>query len=116
MPKPLISFRIDTELYLKIEALAAEEGLSPSIYLKQRIENENKNFITDMQLMQSDIKDILQKLQTDTLQNTETNQGIDVNILIEILLILREIATPTKLNSAQKKVNALGYKTINTLE
>lgn len=113
MNSKTVSFRLELETYIKIEVIAAEKGLSPGAYIKETLENDHRNFMNDMQLMQSDIKDILQKLQIDTLK---TDQGINDNILIEILLILREIATPTKLNSAQKKANALGYKTINTLE
>ena len=123
MTTETISFRIDSDIYLKIEAIAAEQGLSPGLYLKKRLESETANLVTDIKLMQSDLNEIIemlrqlkQNLSSSKSSNDSNSSNLEYAILLEMLLILREIAPPMKLSSAQKKVSATGIKPYNSLE
>lgn len=119
MTNKVISFRISTETYLKLEVIASEQGLSVSKYLQKKVEKETQDLAGDVRLMQSDIKEILNLLYRNNIDNNTRLSNSDDNnlpVLLEILMILREITQPAKLSSAQKIVNSQGYKIYNTLE
>ena len=125
MTTSIVSFRLNTEAYLKLEAIAAEAGVSsPGLYLKMKLESEANEFIESLQYMKSDIKDILHILanrhgeddsKADHSGSHETADDL-MPLLVESLLILREIAAPNKLANAQKLVNKAGLKAYNSLE
>lgn len=119
MTKPLIAFRIKDETYLRLAAIAAEKGLSVSVYLKNKLEEEDENLLNDIRLMQTDLKDILNILEEKNKQNSfaappkETRTQLSnntnyENVLLETLMILREVAQPMKLKNAQTNVLAVG--------
>lgn len=118
MATETISFRVSTETYLKLEALASEKGTSVGIYLKNKVEGNMNQLTSDVQLMQSDLSEILsvvneikeQGKSENLPQNTNHIDDQEKSAIIEILMILREIAQPGKLSSAQKKVVALGMQ------
>lgn len=118
-----IGFRINDETYLRLSALAAEKGLSVGLYVKQMLENQDENLVNDLKLIQSDTKDIVNILMNQnkklSSQNSSSKIEFDASnepVLIEILLLLREIAQPTKVSAAQKKVKSLGLIPYNYLE
>lgn len=118
-----IGFRINDETYLRLSALAAEKGLSVGLYVKQMLENQDENLVNDLKLIQSDTKDIVNILmnQNKKLSSQNSNSKIEFDasnepVLLEILLLLREIAQPTKVSAAQKKVKSLGLTPYNYLE
>lgn len=123
MSTPTVSFRLKPEVYLKLEAIAAEAGLSPGGYLKKKLESDTNNFLEDLQSMKGDISEILHLLQSNdegskAVENT-SNQNDTVKalmpIVLESLLILREVAAPNKVYNAQKLVNKAGIKAYNSL-
>lgn len=125
MASQKINFRINTETYLRLSALAAEKGLSVGLYVKQMLENQDENLVNDLKLIQSDTKDIVSILMNQnkklSSQNSNSNSKIEFDasnepVLLEILLLLREIAQPTKVSAAQKKVKSLGLTPYNYLE
>lgn len=123
MASQKINFRINTETYLRLSALAAEKGLSVGLYVKQMLENQDENLVNDLKLIQSDTKDIVSILmnQNKKLSSQNSNSKIEFDasnepVLLEILLLLREIAQPTKVSAAQKKVKSLGLTPYNYLE
>lgn len=123
MPSQKINFRINTETYLRLSALAAEKGLSVGLYVKQMLENQDENLVNDLKLIQSDTKDIVNILMNQnkklSSQNSSSKIEFDASnepVLLEILLLLREIAQPTKVSAAQKKVKSLGLTPYNYLE
>lgn len=118
-----IGFRINDETYLRLSALAAEKGLSVGLYVKQMLENQDENLVNDLKLIQSDTKDIVNILMNQnkklSSQNSSSKIEFDASnepVLLEILLLLREIAQPTKVSAAQKKVKSLGLTPYNYLE
>ncbi|GAF62880.1 MULTISPECIES: hypothetical protein [Psychrobacter] len=124
MSTPTVSFRLKPEVYLKLEAIAAEAGLSPGGYLKKKLESDTNNFLEDLQSMKGDISEILHLLQSNdegskAVENT-SNQNDTVKalmpIVLESLLILREVAAPNKVDNAQKLVNKAGIKAYNSLD
>lgn len=116
MTNKVISFRISPENYLKVEMLAAEKGLSVSRYLKQKTERELEDLAGDVRLMQSDIKDILEILSQNKSEPNQINQDkFTSNVLLEMLMILRETTPPAKLANAQKALISQGYSLYNTL-
>ena len=124
MSTPTVSFRLKPEVYLKLEAIAAEAGLSPGGYLKKKLESDTNNFLEDLQFMKGDISEILHLLQSNdegskAVENT-SNQNDTVKalmpIVLESLLILREVAAPNKVDNAQKLVNKAGIKAYNSLD
>ena len=124
MYTPTVSFRLKPEVYLKLEAIAAEEGLSPGVYLKKKLESDTNSFLEDLKFMKGDISEILHLLQSDdkgskSVENT-SNQNDMVKalmpIVLESLLILREVAAPNKVSNAQKLVNKAGIKAHNSLD
>lgn len=123
MTNQTIAFRIGDETYLRLSALAAEKGLSVGLYVKQMLETQDKNLVNDLKLIQSDTKDILNVLMNQNKQasNQTVISNIDFDlsndpILLELLLLLREIAQPTKVSAAQKKVKSLGLTPYNYLD
>lgn len=111
MASETISFRVNTETYLKLEALASEKGKSVGLYMKDKVETE----IDQLTAMQTDLAQLLafvEDLRAENNQFNSHNTSSDKNTpaIIEILMILREIAQPSKLSSAQKKVTALGME------
>ena len=100
MYTPTVSFRLKPEVYLKLEAIAAEEGLSPGVYLKKKLESDTNNFLEDLKFMKGDISEILYLLQSDdegsNAVESTSNQNDMVKalmpIVLESLLILREVA------------------------
>jgi len=121
MPSQKINFRINTETYLRLSALAAEKGLSVGLYVKQMLENQDENLVNDLKLIQSDTNDIVQLLLNQSKQAKAATNDVNLDmskepILLEILLLLREIAQPTKVSAAQKKVKSLGLTPYNYLE
>ena len=121
MASQKINFRINTETYLRLSALAAEKGLSVGLYVKQMLENQDENLVNDLKLIQSDTNDIVQLLLNQSKQAKAATNDVNLDmskepILLEILLLLREIAQPTKVSAAQKKVKALGATPYNYLE
>ena len=121
MTTPTVSFRLKTEVYLRLEAIAAEDGVSPGVYLKNKLESESNNFIGDLQLMKADINEILRTLeQLNANCNSSSHEPIDqanslLPIVLEALLILREIGAPNKVATAQKLVNKSGIEAYNSL-
>lgn len=121
MTTPTVSFRLKTEVYLRLEAIAAEDGVSPGVYLKNKLESESNNFIGDLQLMKADINEILRTLeQLNDKSNNNSHEPIDranslLPIVLESLLILREIGAPNKVATAQKLVNKSGIEAYNSL-
>ena len=124
MYTPTVSFRLKPEVYLKLEAIAAEEGQSPGVYLKKKLESDTNKFLEDLQFMKGDISEILHLLQSEyeeskAVENT-SNQNDMVKalmpIVLESLLILREVAAPNKVNNAQKLVNKAGIRAYNSLD
>ena len=124
MYTPTVSFRLKPEVYLKLEAIAAEEGLSPGVYLKKKLESDTNSFLEDLKFMKGDISEILHLLQSDdegsrTVENT-SNQNDMVKalmpIVLESLLILREVAAPNKVGNAQRLVDKAGMKAYNSLD
>lgn len=118
-----ITFRIDDEIYLRLTAIAAEKGLSVGTYLRKRLEQEDENLLNDIRLIQTDLKDILNivsklnNFQTGQYQRSEpSRESNNENVLLEILMILREIAQPGKLANAQTKVESTGHKIYKLLE
>jgi predicted DNA-binding protein len=122
MYTPTVSFRLKPEVYLKLEAIAAEAGLSPGVYLKRKLESDTNHFLEDLQFMKGDISEILHLLQSDNEEakaiESTSNQNEVVKALIpmvlESLLILREVAAPHKLSSAQRLVYKAGIKAYNS--
>lgn len=124
MYTPTVSFRLKPEVYLKLEAIAAEEGQSPGVYLKKKLESDTNSFLEDLKFMKGDISEILYLLQSDdedikAVEST-SNQNDMVKalmpIVLESLLILREVAAPNKVDNAQKLVNKAGIKAYNSLD
>lgn len=122
-----ITFRINDETYLRLTAIAAERGLSVGVYLRKRLEEEDENLLNDIRLMQTDLKDILNLVENLNNKNTGNasisqpqqipqNFSNNENILLEILMILREIAQPSKLANAQAKVTSVGLSPYKILE
>lgn len=117
-----IGFRINDETYLRLSALAAEKGLSVGLYVKQMMENQDENLVNDLKLIQSDTKDIVNILMNQNKKLSSQGNGkieFDASnepVLIEILLLLREISQPAKVSAAQKKVKSLGLTPYNYLE
>ena len=124
MNTPTVSFRLKPEVYIKLEAIAAEAGLSPGGYLKKKLESDTNNFLEDLQFMKGDISEILHLLQSDdeglkVVENT-SNQNDMIQtlmpIVLESLLILREVAAPNKIGNAQRLVDKAGIKAYNSLD
>ena len=124
MSTPTVSFRLKPEVYLKLEAIAAEAGQTPGGYLKKKLESDTNNFLEDLQFMKGDISEILHLLQSDDegLKAVEStsNQNDMVKalmpIVLESLLILREVAAPNKVANAQRLVDKVGVEAYNSLE
>ncbi len=121
MQSQKINFRIKDETYLRLSALAAEKGLSVGLYVKQMLENQDENLVNDLKLIQSDTNDIVQLLLNQSKQAKAATNDVNLDmskepILLEILLLLREISQPAKVSAAQKKVKALGLIPYNYLE
>ncbi len=123
MKSQTISVRLKAETYLLVETLAAEQGLSPGLYLKKKLENDSDNLLTNIELIQIDLKEILELLaqKEDNLsfnndREFDKKSTENLSIVLETLLILREIASPQKLNNAQKRLQQLGIKAYNSLE
>lgn len=123
MTTNIVSFRLNTEAYLRLEGIASEEGLSPGRYLKKKLESEANELVENIQYMKSDVKDILHILTTrdgkddskaDHLGSHKTADDL-LPLLLESLLILREIGSPNKVANAQKLVNKAGIKAYNSL-
>jgi len=124
MYTPTVSFRLKPEVYLKLEAIAAEAGQSPGVYLKKKLESDSNNFLEDLQFMKGDISEILHLLQScdkgsKAVENT-SNQNDMVKalmpIVLESLLILREVAAPNKVGNAQRLIDKAGMKAYNSLD
>lgn len=124
MYTPTVSFRLKSEVYLKLEAIAAKEGQSPGVYLKKKLESDTNSFLEDLKFMKGDISEILHLLQSDdkgskSVENT-SNQNDMVKalmpIVLESLLILREVAAPNKVGNAQRLVDKAGIKAYNSLD
>ena len=124
MSTPTVSFRLKPEVYLKLEAIAAEAGQSPGGYLKKKLESDTNNFLADLQFMKGDISEILYLLQSDdegskAVEST-SNQNDMVKalmpIVLESLLILREVAAPNKVANAQRLVDKAGVEAYNSLD
>ncbi len=121
MQSQKINFRINTETYLRLAALGAEKGLSVGLYVKQMLENQDENLVNDLKLIQSDTNDIVQLLLNQSKQAKAATNDVNLDIskepiLLEILLLLREISQPAKVSAAQKKVKSLGLTPYNYLE
>ncbi|SJN19046.1 hypothetical protein [Psychrobacter sp. JB385] len=124
MSTPTVSFRLKPEVYLKLEAIAAEAGQSPGGYLKKKLESDTNSFLEDLKFMKGDISEILYLLQSDDDDikaiESSSNQNDMVKalmpIVLESLLILREVAAPNKVSNAQKLVNKAGIKAHNSLD
>ena len=124
MSTPIVSFRLKPEVYLKLEAIAAKEGQTPGGYLKKKLESDTNKFLEDLQFMKGDISEILHLLQSDdegskAVEST-SNQNDMVKalmpIVLESLLILREVAASNKITNAQKLVNKAGIEAYNSLD
>ena len=124
MYTPTVSFRLKSEVYLKLEAIAAKEGQSPGVYLKKKLESDTNSFLEDLKFMKGDISEILYLLQSDdegskAAENT-SNQNDMVKalmpIVLESLLILREVAAPNKVGNAQRLVDKAGIEAYNSLD
>ncbi|MEH6768250.1 hypothetical protein CXF58_02580 [Psychrobacter sp. Sarcosine-02u-2] len=124
MYTPTVSFRLKPEVYLKLEAIAAKEGQSPGVYLKKKLESDTNSFLEDLKFMKGDISEILHLLQSDdkgskSVENT-SNQNDMVKalmpIVLESLLILREVAAPNKVSNSQRLVDKAGIKAYNSLD
>lgn len=121
MQSQKINFRINDETYLRLSALAAEKGLSVGLYVKRMLENQDENLVNDLKLIQSDTNDIVQLLLNQSKQAKAATNDVNLDmskepILLEILLLLREISQPAKVSAAQKKVKSLGLTPYNYLE
>lgn len=124
MTTEIISFRLKTEAYLRLEAIASEEGVSPGVYLKKKLESEANELVENIHDMKSDVKDILHILTTryddndNEIEDTKRQQPSDdlLPLVLEALLILREIGSPNKVANAQKLVNKVGIKAYNSLD
>lgn len=121
MQSQKINFRIKDETYLRLSALAAEKGLSVGLYVKQMLENQDENLVNDLKLIQSDTNDIVQLLLNQSKQAKAATNDVNLDmskepILLEILLLLREISQPAKVSAAQKKIKVLGLMPYNYLE
>jgi|26BtaG_2_1085354.scaffolds.fasta_scaffold02422_3 predicted DNA-binding protein len=124
MTTEIISFRLKTEAYLRLEAIASEEGVSPGVYLKKKLESEANELVENIHDMKSDVKDILHILTTryddndNEIEDTKRQQPSDdlLPLVLEALLILREIGSPNKVANAQKLVKKAGIKAYNSLE
>ena len=124
MYTPTVSFRLKSEVYLKLEAIAAKEGQSPGVYLKKKLESDTNSLLEDLKFMKGDISEILHLLQSDdkgskSVENT-SNQNDMVKalmpIVLESLLILREVAAPNKVSNSQRLVDKAGIKAYNSLD
>ena len=124
MYTPTVSFRLKPEVYLKLEAIAAKAGQSPGVYLKKKLESDTNNFLEDLQFMKGDISEILHLLQSNdeglkTVEST-SNQNDMIKalmpIVLESLLILREVAAPNKVGIAQRLVDKAGIKAYNSFD
>ena len=124
MSTPIVSFRLKPEVYLKLEAIAAEAGQTPGGYLKKKLESDTNNFLEDLQFMKGDISEILHLLQSsggrDKAGESTSNQDDMIRalmpIVLESLLILREVGAPNKVATAQKLVNKAGLEGYNSLD
>lgn len=113
MTIPTVLFWLKPEVYLKLEAIAAEAGQTSGGYLKKKLESDANNFLEDLQFMKADISEILHLLQleyenTEAIENT-SNQNDMIRalmpIVLESLLILREVAGSNKVSNAQRLVD-----------
>lgn len=126
MPTTRISLRVNTETYLRLDAIAAEKGLSIGKYLQNQIEKQDENLVNDLKLIQADTRELInmnfKNLNlTKEIFNLIDNKNVETNnsseeVLIEILFLLREISQPAKVSAAQKKVKTLGLTPYNYLE
>lgn len=126
MESKKINFRLDDETYFKVSVLAAERGLSVGKYAKKLLTDQNENLILDLKLIQTDTKDLLFLIKDlkdnlmGLLKNSNNypiqNKASDDPVMVEVLLLLREISQPAKVSAAQKKVKALGLTPYNYLE
>lgn len=126
LPTTRISLRVNTETYLRLDAIAAEKGLSIGKYLQNQIEKQDENLVNDLKLIQADTRELInmnfKNLNlTKEIFNLIDNKNVETNnsseeVLIEILFLLREISQPAKVSAAQKKVKTLGLTPYNYLE
>lgn len=124
MTTEIVSFRLNTQAYLTLEAIAAEEGLSPGRYLKKKLESDANELIENIHYMKSDVRDIRHILRNQYVYNDNENEDSNsqktsddlLPLVLEALLILREIGSPNKVANAQKLVNKAGIKAYNSLE
>ncbi|WP_201542808.1 hypothetical protein [Psychrobacter faecalis] len=124
MYTPTVSFRLKPEVYLKLEAIAAEAGQSPGVYLKKKLESDTNNFLEDLQYMKGGISEILYLLQSDDKGSKPVESTSNQNdmikalmpIVLESLLILREVAAPNKVSNAQRLVDKAGIEAYNSLD
>ena len=124
MSTPTVSFRLKPEVYLKLEAIAAEEGQTPGGYLKKKLESDTNHFLEDLQFMKGDISEILHLLQSDDKGSKAVESTSNQNdmikalmpIVLESLLILREVAAPNKVANAQRLVYKEGIRAYNSLD
>ena len=124
MYTPTVSFRLKPEVYLKLEAIAAKEGQSPGVYLKKKLESNTNSFLEDLKFMKGDISEILHLLQSDNegsrAVESPSNQNDMIKalmpIVLESLLILREVAAPNKVANAQRLVDKAGIEAYNSLD
>ena len=124
MYTPTVSFRLKPEVYLKLEAIAAKEGQSPGVYLKKKLESDTNSFLEDLKFMKGDISEILYLLQSDDDDikaiESSSNQNDMVKalmpIVLESLLILRDVAAPNKVANAQRLVDKAGIRAYNSFD
>jgi hypothetical protein len=90
-----INIRLSAEKRFLYEAEAAHRGQSLGVYLRERLEQSEAS---SHELQK--IHDLLKNL-------TSSSSSHDQGILLEILLILRYIASPEKLNLVRKDLKRL---------
>jgi len=96
-----INIRLPIEQQLKYESQAIEHGLPLRTYLRQRLESGD-NILTELSALR---KAVEQTTPFSDAGNDDSKTGI----MLEILLLLRQIAQPQKVQIAQHELKRLGF-------
>lgn len=103
------TLRLDTHKKQEYEALAANQGIGLSTYLKNRLEQEDF-ILEELEGIKRSIE--MLSLSIENPDSTNTNEG-DKSIQIETLLMLRSIVSPDKrkiISSEMERINLHPYK------
>lgn len=103
-----INIRLSREQQSRYATEAAKFGVPLATYLREQLEAK-ANLMEEISSLKQEVVSVIEFIDESKGRSGENGGSREINIMLEMLLLLRQIAQPQKVQFAQSELRRLGF-------